>query len=149
MIPLIQMYLAPQCPSDSYASIEMATAAGQLRQLISEELFVKFQQSKGCIYQEPFSTVLIGYSLFRYDIELFEQYTNFLFEELHNNQAVLSKLVNTPSVVNSFVININLMGPEERPYFYLSSTQISFLAEIRASLFFDGYLMFGDEEESK
>ena len=68
MIPLIRMYLAPQCPSDSYASIEMATAAGQLRQLISEELFVKFQQSKGYIYQKPFSTVLIGYSLFRYAV---------------------------------------------------------------------------------
>ena len=147
MAPSIRMYLSLQCASDSPTAAAIATAEGQLRLKNPGELFARFQQSKGSIYQNPFSAVLIGYSLPEYDLQLFEQYTNSLFDELRNNQVLLSELSRKPSVVADFVININSMTPEERPIFFLSSTQISFLAEINSSLSFDGYLMFDGDSE--
>lgn len=147
MLPLIRMYLSLQCPSDSPIADTMASVLGQLRLTNPEELFARVQQSKGSVYQKPFSAMLIGYSLSKYDLQLFERYTDYLFEYLRNNQAELSRLSRESSVVSDFVININSTIPEERPQFFLSDMQISFLAEMHASLSFDGYFMFDGSEE--
>jgi len=145
--PSILMYLSFQCPSDSPSIAALMDAEKQLVQKFSEKFLIKLHKSHGSVYREPFHCLSVEYSLTEYNIELWEQYTNALFDEFYGNRIILSELSRKHSIVTYFTVNINSMNSDERPVFYLSSEQIFFLAELRASLSFDGYLMFGDEDE--
>lgn len=147
--PNIMMYLRLFCLTDNPAAVVLTAAVEQLMPINSGDFFVELKQSKGCSYQEPFTAIKIGYEVYEYNLELFEERTNTLFEKLMNNQTLLVDLTENASVETGFVININSMNSEEQPAFYLSSAQMSFLAKLRSSLILDGYLMFGEEEEEE
>jgi len=137
-----------QCESNSSCAITLTTTFEQFIPINSEELFAKLFHGKGCSFQKPFTAVEIGYTLYKYDLKLFEQRTNALFEKLIDNQKLIGELSNNTAVTTTFVININSMTSDERPLFFLSNSQIAFLAKICSSLTFDGYLMFGDADVS-
>jgi hypothetical protein len=144
--PVIYVYFALACLTSSKNAAVLEREKYQISQENKKQIIYRFFKSKGSSFSPPFVKSELGFKLYEYDLEPFEHWTNMLFIELSTNAPMVSKWKNSGSVFSSFVININSMNTDHRPVFSLRPEQTELLANFGASIDFDCYLMFGNEE---